>query len=219
MGNVLDPIKCSRSHPSEEILEEYVLLRLPQTLAVQIEEHLLICPSCQDAAGATEQFVSALRAAVRYPNVAPYPAPDWSPIRSRGRRVARAFGRLASSPMLAPVLLLAILGLLVILRHPHTPLEPVAVSLSSLRGLDPQSQVPSGKPLQLKIEAPDLSLGKEYRVEVVDTAGGVVWKGAVMPTDGKLAATMPQPLGNGMYWVRLYGANSELLREFGLSAK
>jgi hypothetical protein len=41
----------------------------------------------------------------------------------------------------------------------------------------------------------------------------------VSEVDGKLAATMSKPLRNGVYWIRLYGADSELLREFGLSAK
>jgi hypothetical protein len=54
---------------------------------------------------------------------------------------------------------------------------------------------------------------------VVDSSGGPVWKGAVTETDGKRIATMSKPLGKGVYWVRLYGANSEFLREFGMSVK
>jgi hypothetical protein len=41
----------------------------------------------------------------------------------------------------------------------------------------------------------------------------------VSDIDGKLVATMSKPLGSGVYWVRLYGKDSQLLREFGLSAK
>jgi len=54
---------------------------------------------------------------------------------------------------------------------------------------------------------------------VVDAAGSPVWEGAVSEVGGKLTATMSKPLRSGVYWVRLYGTKSELLREFGLSAK
>jgi hypothetical protein len=56
-------------------------------------------------------------------------------------------------------------------------------------------------------------------LELVDAAGSLVWKGTVSIVDGKLVAIMPQPLGNGVYWIRLYGQHAELLREFGLAAK
>jgi hypothetical protein len=59
----------------------------------------------------------------------------------------------------------------------------------------------------------------EYSVDVVDASGSSVWKGVVSDVDGKLVTTLPRPLVRGVYWVRLYGSNSELLREFGLSAK
>jgi len=38
MGIVLDSTKCFLPHPNEEILDEYVLGRLPEALAAQIEE-------------------------------------------------------------------------------------------------------------------------------------------------------------------------------------
>jgi hypothetical protein len=54
---------------------------------------------------------------------------------------------------------------------------------------------------------------------VVDAAGYPVWNGGVTGRDGKLVATIPKPLASGVYWVRLYGTDSDLLREFGISAK
>ncbi len=205
MGIVLDPTKCFASHPSEEILEEYVFHRLPEALTAQVEEHLLICHSCQDAIAETDGFVFDLKAADRDPGLVYDPRP-------RAKQAGWGWG-------LAPVLALAFLMLMMIQKQVQEHSAPVAVSLSSLRGLDPHTSAPAGKPLQLEMIAPDLASWKQYRVEVVDATGYTVWKGAATGTDGKLIATMLKPLGQGLYWVRLYGADSELLREFGISAK
>jgi hypothetical protein len=206
MGILVDPVKCFPSHPSEEILEEYVFHRLPKALIARVEEHLLVCHSCQDAVEETERFVSDLKVA------ATDPVP--------GVAAARSSWRLPTpGASAAAVLAVAILAVLAVWKHPATPLAQAEVSLSSLRGLDPLSQAPAGKLLQLHLEAPDLTSGKQYRVEVVDAAGSPIWQGAVTATDGKLIATLSKPLRHGVYWVRLYGADPELLREFGLKAE
>jgi len=206
MGFVLDPTKCFLLHPNEEILEEYVLHRLPETLAAQVEEHLLICQSCQDEVAETDEFVAALKVAVNQPA---FQLAQWMSV----------LPSLANRTSLAPIVALVVLALVVVWQHPQETSTSVAVSLSSLRGTNPLSAAPAGKPLRLSIELPDLVKGREYRTEVVDAGGSPVWKGAVSEVDGKLAVTMSKPLRNGVYWVRLYGADSELLREFGLSAK
>jgi len=135
------------------------------------------------------------------------PAPWWS-----------LLPRLANRTALMPIALV-ILALVVVWKHPQETSAPVAVSLSSLRGPGPLAPAPAGKPLRLSIDLRDLVSTAAYRVEVVDAAGNPAWKGAVSDIDGKLVATMSKPLENGVYWVRLYGKDSELLREFGVSAK
>jgi hypothetical protein len=203
MGIPVDPSRHFPAHPSDEILEEYGFRRLPEALTSQVEEHLLICPICQDAVTETDQFVAALRGSRSQP------APWWSVLPSLARR---------TSPL--PVVALVLLALVVIWQRPHQKTSaPVAVRLSSMRGSDALSPAPAEKPLDLNIEAPDLAPGKEYSVEVVDAAGRPVWRGAASEVDGKLTARMSKPLRKSVYWVRLYGADSVLLREFGLSAK
>lgn len=118
-----------------------------------------------------------------------------------------------------PVVALVLLALVVVWQHPQKTFPPVAVRLSSMRGPDALSPAPAEKPLDLNIEAPDLAPGKEYSIEVVDAVGRPFWRGAVSEVDGKLTARMSKPLRKSVYWVRLYGADSVLLREFGLSAK
>jgi hypothetical protein len=202
MGILVDPTKCFPSHPSEEILEEYVFHRLPEGLTAPLEEHLLVCHRCQDAVAETDEFVAAMRVAAE--QTAP-----WKGV----------LPHLANRTDLAPIVALVILALVMVWKPPQETSTPVAVSLSSLRGPSPLAPAPAGKPLRLNIDLPDLASSREYRIEVVDAGGSPVWNGAASEIDGKLTATMPKPLRNGVYWIRLYGADSELLREFGLSAK
>jgi hypothetical protein len=220
MGIVLDPIKCFPLHPTEEILEEYVFDRLPEDRAAQVEEHLLICQSCQDAVAETDRFVSALKATVGHPDIVHFRVPAIGRVRRGWRNVLDGLPRFATNRTgLVPILLVAILALLVVREQREEPATPVAVTLTSVRGLNPLSLAPARKPLLLSIDAPDLTPGREYRVELVDATGRAVWKGAVTETDGKLVATMSKPLRKGVYWARLYGTGSELLREFGISSK
>ena len=60
MGILVDPTKYFPSHPSEEILEEYVFHRLPEGLTAPLEEHLLVCHRCQDAVAETDAFAAAI---------------------------------------------------------------------------------------------------------------------------------------------------------------
>ena len=207
MGIPLDPNRPLPLHPSDEILEDYALGRLPEALAAPVEEHLLICHRCQDLVAATDEFAAALKVATRQP------APRWSVLSHLPRFSA-------GSMALAPALILSLVAFLAVRNHAaQEPSAPVAVNLSSMRGLSPLTPAPAGKPLRLSIGLPDLASREDYRVELVDAAGSLVWNGAVSVVDGKLVATMPQPLANGVYWIRLYGQHAELLREFGLSAK
>jgi len=203
----VDLTKSFPPHPSEDILEEYAFGRLPDALIDQVEEHLLICHTCQDVVEETGGFISAMKSA----NTHPIPVAGL---------LAAGWRRAAPGASVAAVLAVVIVAVVVLgVRKPTlgSPPTPVNVSLSSLRGFDAMSPAPAGRPLQLVIDAPGLTPGKQYQVELVDAAGREVWKGAVTETDGKLAATMTQPLSAGVYWVRLYGRDSELVREFGMS--
>src|SRR5262245_61394504 len=52
-------------HSSEESLEMYALGRLRGPELEQLEEHLLICESCQDRLDTTEKYVKAMQGAAR----------------------------------------------------------------------------------------------------------------------------------------------------------
>ena len=51
------------NHPFDDAIEAYSRRTLPHSKIQQIEEHLLVCHDCQDRAAATDEFVSAIRAA------------------------------------------------------------------------------------------------------------------------------------------------------------
>ena len=51
-------------HVSDEQLDQYALKRLTEAEVAALEEHLLICPECQDRLQHTDDFIEALRTAV-----------------------------------------------------------------------------------------------------------------------------------------------------------
>ena len=52
-------------HLSSEELEEYLLNRIGPDAEARIEEHLLVCEECQEAALAAETDLAALKTALR----------------------------------------------------------------------------------------------------------------------------------------------------------
>ena len=57
--------KPNLPHLAEDTLEMYSMGRLSETEIDNVEDHLLICPVCQDRLTETDQFVHAIRSAAR----------------------------------------------------------------------------------------------------------------------------------------------------------
>jgi hypothetical protein len=70
--------------------------------------------------------------------------------------------------------------------------------------------------LDLEISQSDIPQPAPYSLEVVTTSGESVWKGTPELAQGKLVSHLTTGLGKGAYWVRLFGPNAQLIREFGL---
>jgi Putative zinc-finger len=189
-------------HPSEELLEEYFFHRLGEARLAEVEEHLLICEVCRNAVQELDLFIPSMKAEAA------------RPARSQPRNMS-----VANRIGVASTVALLLIALVVFRTRPFDNPTPAEVILSSIRGGDLLSEAPSGKPLQLNIEAPDLVSGQAYRVAVVDAAGESVWTGKATDDGGKILAQIPKRLMSGMYWVRLYDANERQLREFGMSVK
>ena len=93
-----------------------------------------------------------------------------------------------------------------------------AVNLVATRGADIEARAPAGRALVLNLELAGLPAQPSYRVETVDRLGRVVWQGTVPSEDSKAVALLPG-MPAGIYFVRVYTASGELLREYGLDVE
>lgn len=198
MEPFLDPTR----HPSEDQLEFYALGRLAEPELEHLEVHLLACASCQDSLLEIDAYLPALRAALA----------ESQPTDDTPRNLWWNPGWLPSTPVLAGALA-AILLAAVMLRTPGD-LSPASVTLRSERGgaVDLAAQAPSGAPLDLHIQSSHLTVGPDYRVAIVDSAGQYAWAGGF---DADVAH-VPGGLSAGTYWVRLFDGQQRLLQEYGL---
>jgi hypothetical protein len=55
---------CLRPHIPDDFLERYAMARLSPLECASFEEHLLICPICQERLAGVEEFVVIIRAAL-----------------------------------------------------------------------------------------------------------------------------------------------------------
>ncbi len=194
------------AHLADDLLERYVMRRLPDAELESVEEHLLACPACQDQTVEAEQFIAATRAALR--EVARKPA-------------ARAFWTRASSlspswiavPVCAAAVMALAIGLLLPSRPGSAGRSVSEVSLLAMRGGDSATpRARAGAGLILNLDAGDLS---PDAVHLVSSAGQEVWKGPPVRSGTNVRAVITGILKPGQYWVRLT-RGGEVLREYGL---
>jgi anti-sigma factor RsiW len=190
------------AHPSEDQLEAYALRHLSEAQTAKLEEHLLLCPACQESLARIDEYIALMKAATAQPPAAKRHPPVWT------------LPRLAAKPAVW-VLAAAAVFSAILLWPSHE--KPAPVVLASLRSVGaPMAHAPAGRPLDLAILAPDVPADESYRVEIVDAGGKTQWTGPLTEKPGKLSASVPVRLGAGLYWVRIYMGNAELVREFGL---
>jgi hypothetical protein len=207
--------KLAQAHPSEEVLEEYALGRLTGPELEQLEEHLLVCAQCQDGLAEIDEFIVIMKqAAGRLQQESPVgiaPGPE-------GKR----FGRfnLLRKPVWAGALAAAVLAVVVWMPRQSPAAYNAEVNLQAMRGVEAIAPaVPAGKPFVLKADVTGLSPASEFRLEVVDSGGAVVWRAAVSPKDALITTVVARKLGAGRYWVRLYNPAGALVREYGLESR
>ena len=51
------------SHIPEDMLEKYVLDRLPHANIATVDEHLLVCPTCQTTLQTINEYIAVMKAA------------------------------------------------------------------------------------------------------------------------------------------------------------
>jgi anti-sigma factor RsiW len=210
-------MQANLQHAIEEDLERYSLGTLPEADTEIFEEHLLVCPACQERLTETDVYLRTMRQALRRPQE----QQSWS-----------WFGfppRLTSVPALpglawalgAALCLVLLFGVFGIRRLPISAgSPPVAIVLQTMRGAEQPGAVtaPKGRPLALDADVAGLSLQSGCVVEIVDQRGTPAWHSQGKPQGARLTLQLRYGLREGRYWVRLYGPSpeKELLREYAL---
>jgi hypothetical protein len=203
-------------HPSEDVLDEYALGRLPESTLATLEEHLLLCSGCQSRVVDLDVYIAAMR------TVGAEMLQQDHHHKSLNHPAHPAHRPPVQTALWTLALLSAGITGVVISARIQRPPEAIGVPLSAFRGGGALSSAhaPAGRPLRLNIDGNTLPPAADYRLQVVNATGGEVWSGAAVASDGKLSAQVAKTLRPGVYWVRIYSARPsggpELLREFGL---
>jgi hypothetical protein len=185
-----------------EELERISLGQVSEEEREAFEEHLLICAVCQDRFEESDTYVRGVRAAAAKLQA------DARPARSSW-----------SVPRLVPVLAamtLLLIGVFTITRFSPTGQPPLAISLTATRGTAPGETIPAGRALDLTPDLTGIGIAGPYRLEIVDARGQVTWKGN-FDAAAKTVAVPAQRAG--AHFVRVYSAQGELLREYGLTLR
>jgi hypothetical protein len=201
----------SAEHVSEDRLEEYCLGRVPAAELDELENHLLICPECQDRCREADSYVKTMREAVQ--SLAVEQPRGWTGFFASLRRPVPA----AACAGVAALVL--IWGIGPVLRNTGVA-KPVAVTLESTRG-GPDSlraHAPERTPLALTLDLTGVAPLPAYEIRVVDANGAPVMQSSARPAGSRLVLHAPARLARGTYWVRVYD-RAQLrmpLREYGL---
>ena len=200
-----------QEHPDAEIWEEYTFGRLDEACTGGLEEHLLLCERCQAELKRSDHYILGMKdAAERLARETPARKP---------RRVLAlpVAGRAGGIPVAAALVAACIASAMWVMPR-GASLAPVQVALSSLRGgaESVMNRAPAGHPLELSIRSTGMPPGRDYRLEVVTSAGQLVWSGSTENVNGEFSSRVRANLRAGTYWVRLYGPSAELLAEYGL---
>ncbi len=185
-------------HGTDEQLELYALGRLGESECAAVEDHLLICARCRERLDEAEAFAVSMREAL---SQAPQEAESAHPWLGWLRRPSFAvLGAVA-------VLALVVFGVI----WSRTALLPIAsLQLTAVRG--EMASAPPAREIDLTLsDAPQA--GGPFRLEVVDAAGQQIWSGT------GTEARIHHRFVAGVYFVRLYAAGGQLVREYGFNVR
>lgn len=180
-------------HPDDEIIESYSLGLLAEDRLGRTEEHLLVCEHCRQRVERADSWVTAVRVAARQVSLQPIEKerfslfPKWLP----------AFAALAA---------IVIAGFFALRTG---SVAPAAVALSATRGPGDEILAPAQTPLQLKPDTSTLPQERRYVLEIIDSTGKPMWRGAYPGDPAK-------GLAPGLYFVRVSSQTGKLYREYGL---
>lgn len=196
-------------HASEETLESYAMGSLGGPALAEVEEHLLVCPHCQEQLKEIDGYVAAMRnAAAGLERKDESRKEFWT-------RVSRALTirRIGWAMAIAALLILGISIRLSLRSSP--PAQPLALVLETNRGSELQ-RAPAGRPLTLSLDVTGLPVWPAYDVEAVDAKGAVQAQFHTAAAPSGIEIRLAEGLRRGNYFVRIYSPSRELLREYGV---
>ena len=205
-------IVVTKDHLTEEQIEKYVMGKLRGQECDQVEEHLLICSTCQDVLEEKDSFVNHIRVAGQRLLDKPQDS-VWTKIPYLPALAARPLPAMA-----AGLCSLAFVLFLVVPRTQVTPLEQQQITLESMRGSNTDSvAAKADQSLSLLLDASGLSeSAPTFSVKIVNDAGKEMLSGTATAKNGKLSMNVSKGFHAGSYFVRVYDSSAKLLREFVL---
>jgi hypothetical protein len=183
-------------HETDERLELYALGRLPESEVAAVEEHLLLCETCQDRLDEAEAFALPMREAI-----ASEPEPEtetgWLTRLGLGQPAPGAWWR--NKVVWAGAFTAVVCGAGLYLQvGRNSILTTASLQLTAMRGA--VASVSAAR--ETDISLADAPSGPALRVEVVDSAGSKIWGGTPEGSQHKVSLT--KQLSPGAYFVRLY---------------
>lgn len=197
-------------HGTDEQLELYALGRLPESDLPLLEEHLIVCATCQEKLDGIGDFALGMQEAAA---PAATPQTDWF-----GRRLVAGLPSLIRRPAFSMALAFAALVIVIgIFSNGRTQFAPSAsLQLTATRG---------DMPLTVPAREYDITLadgpreGGPFRIEVLNAAGMALWSGLRASSPAGVQVNVTQRLSQGDYFVRLYSPSGKMLREYGFRVR
>lgn len=175
--------------------------RLSETELGPVEEHLLLCPACQDRVSKVDEYIATAKAAARRIESEKRP---W-------KQLVLAYPK----PLWAATTAALLFLLYFVWPNARGPAQTLA--LTTMRGAVSSPIANAGAPMQLKLDASGLQARDTYSVDVVDASGAQVATMQAKRT-GDTIVVETDPLRSGQYWIRV-SAQGAVLREFSLPVR
>ena len=197
------------NHASDETLESYAMGSLEGPVLAEVEEHLLVCPHCQEQLKEIDSYVGAMRNAAAGLDLKDESRKEfWARVSG-----ALTFRRIGWTMAIAALLILGVSLRLGLRSSPSA--QPLALVLETNRGSELQ-RAPSGRPLTFSLDVTGLPVLPAYDVEAVDAKGAVQAQFHAVTAQSGIEIRLAEGLRRGNYFVRIYSPSRELLREYGV---
>jgi hypothetical protein len=191
-------------HGTDDQLEAYALGRLAasdQPALERLEEHLMICSTCRNRIDDVEAFTSGMKGAF-----GPHSALAIS-------KQTPLFSWLPWPRVSIALALIALAAIISIFSRSQTQFAAVAnLQLSATRGEIPVTAPARELDLTL-LNAPTVS--QTLGASIVNATGRTVWNGRARQAASNLQVIAQHRFESGDYFLRLYGATGDVVREYG----